>query len=183
MVSKPRRRSCLCCRVLLQPDSRNASRQKYCSAPGCRKASKRASQKRWVQKPGNRDYFRGASNVARVQQWRKGNPGYWRRSVRGKSTLQEILITEAKEPQSVTAQRSPGTLQDLLTLQGPLLVGLISQLIDSPLQENIEETARRLLSKGLNVLGMEPGTKPKGKHENQETRALCAAGATGSPAV
>jgi hypothetical protein len=151
---------CLCCKTLFSLDARNQRHQKYCGARACRQASKRASQRQWLQKPANQDYFRGPANVERVRQWRKQNPHYWKRSEQG-----------------------AGTLQDLLTEQGPLLVGLISQLVDSPLQEHIEQTVRRLVSQGLSVLGMKPGTQPKGYYENQETGALRPAGATGPPAV
>lgn len=182
-MSKSLPRSCLCCKTLFVADARNRRRQKYCLAPACRKASKAASQERWLGKPANQDYFSGSSNVERVQEWRKRNPGYWKRSRKAESTLQDLLIPEGTDPQPLTVMRSQGTLQDLLTEQGPVLVGLISQLIDSPLQEHIEETTRRLLSKGLSVLGIKPGAKPKGQHENQETGALCPAGATGSRSV
>ena len=176
-------RACLCCKNLFALDARNHRHQKYCAAGACRKASKAASQRRWLKKPANKDYFRGPSNVERVQQWRKQNPRYWKRSRRAEGALQEVLTTQNVDIQVVESKRSQSALQDLLTEQGPLLVGLISQLVDSPLQEHIEQTARRLVSRGLSVLGMKPGAKPKGYHENQETSALCGAGATGSPAV
>jgi hypothetical protein len=182
-VSQSLHRSCLCCKEPFCPDARNRHHQKYCSAPACRNASKAASQRRWLDKPANRDYFRGEANVQRVRQWRKENPGYWKRSAKSSRTLQEVSITQGVEQQGLEVKKSSSALQDLLTAQVPLLAGLISQLVDSPLQEHIEQTARRLVSKGLSVLGMEPGAKPKGHHENQETRNLSATGATGPPAV
>jgi hypothetical protein len=42
----------------LTPDARNATPQRYCSKPACRKQSKPDSQRRWLQKPENHDYFR-----------------------------------------------------------------------------------------------------------------------------
>ncbi len=49
----PRKRICLHCRTYFRTDPRNARKQKYCSRPECRKASKAASQKRWLNKPEN----------------------------------------------------------------------------------------------------------------------------------
>ena len=179
-MTKPRRRFCLFCRKLLRPDARNRGRQKYCSTPGCRQASKAASQRRWLSKPGNEDYFRGSANVARVQRWRKQNPGYWKRPREAQGTLQDTKTAQEPQPQLVVTQRGGGTLQDLSAVQSPLLVGLISQLVDSPLQETIEQMVSRLVSRGLNVLGMQPRAQPKGNHENRETGAVCAAAAAGA---
>ncbi len=81
MKPEKRHRKCLYCKRLFDPDYRNRTRQKYCSAPECRQASKRASQARWLSQLANRDYFRDAHNTERVRQWR-AHPGYWKRSAR-----------------------------------------------------------------------------------------------------
>src|ERR1700676_1394042 len=52
------RRKCKCCLKLFRPDPRNHRHQYYCSASGCRAASKAASQARWLAKPENQSYFR-----------------------------------------------------------------------------------------------------------------------------
>jgi hypothetical protein len=70
------RRKCKCCLKLFRPDPRNLRHQRYCSATGCRAASKAASQARWLAKPENQSYFRGPVNVGRVQAWRARHPGY-----------------------------------------------------------------------------------------------------------
>ena len=75
MSAKNKQRKCRCCNVFFTPDCHNPNRQFYCSAPDCRRASKAASQRRWLQKPANRNYFRDAENVQRVQQWRKSVNG------------------------------------------------------------------------------------------------------------
>ena len=69
------RRKCKCCLKLFRPDPRNRRHQCYCSASGCRAASKAASQARWLANPENQSYFRGSVNVARVQAWRSRHPG------------------------------------------------------------------------------------------------------------
>jgi len=122
-VPKSYQCECLHCKELFEPEVRNRWHQKYCGKLPCRSASKSESQRRWLSKPQNRDHFRGSENTERVRQWRKANPGYWKRT-----------------------KRSQCTLQDFLDMQGPLLAGLISQLIDSPLQDHIEEAARSLLA-------------------------------------
>ena len=65
------KRKCKNCHKLFRPDSRNKAKQKYCSQAD--------SQKGWLAKKENQDYFKGADNVKRVQEWRGKNPGYWRR--------------------------------------------------------------------------------------------------------
>jgi hypothetical protein len=114
---------------LFTPDARNATRQRYCSKPACRKQSKADSQRRWLQKPENRDYFRGPEHVLRVQRWRAAHPGYWRR-----------------------AKASRVALQDLLILQPAVMVGLIAQLTGSALQDDIARAARRMQQLGNDIL-------------------------------
>ena len=50
-MRKSRKPKCLHCRQFFRPDPRNIKKQKYCSRPECRKASKAASQKKWLEKP------------------------------------------------------------------------------------------------------------------------------------
>jgi hypothetical protein len=114
---------------LFTPDARNATRQRYCSKPACQKQSKAESQRRWLQKEENRDYFRGAEHVLRVQRWRSAHPGYWRR-----------------------AKRSPVALQDALITQPAVMVGLIAQLTGYALQDDIARAARRMQQLGNDIL-------------------------------
>ncbi len=88
---KTRRRRCLCCQKLFGRDPRVRRRQKYCSEPECRAASKQASQRRWLRKPENHEYFCGEQHVDRVQEWRAQNPGYWRKPPLNGEPLQEMI--------------------------------------------------------------------------------------------
>jgi hypothetical protein len=97
-VIKPRRRRCLCCQKLFGSDPRLRHRQKYCSAPECRAASKRSGQRRWLRKPDNQEYFRGEQHVDRVQAWRAQNPGYWRKPALIEEPLQEMILTQPDDP-------------------------------------------------------------------------------------
>ena len=153
MAQGIRRRKCKHCGRLFSPDPRNATRQRYCSSPECRRVSKASSQKRWLQKPENRDYFRGPHNVARVQSWRKAHPGYWRRKPQDTfHALQDPL----KEQVFVNTKDSGGfttfALQDSFLLQPAVFIGLISQLTGSALQDDIAMAARRMQRLGNDIL-------------------------------
>jgi ribosomal protein S27AE len=149
MAKRLGKRKCLNCGVFFIADHRNQQRQRYCSKPECRKASKAASQKLWLQKPGNRDYFRGLDNVRRVQQWRKDHPGYARKK---RQPLQDRLSENSMEDH-VVKPTLPGTaLQDLLSLQPTVLIGLIAHLTGSALQDDIALSARRLQQLGSDIL-------------------------------
>ncbi len=94
---KPRRRRCLCCQKLFASDPRLRHRQKYCSEPDCRAASKRSSQRRWLRKPENHEYFRGAQHVDRVQAWRAQNPEYGRKPPVNGKPLQEMILAQPND--------------------------------------------------------------------------------------
>jgi hypothetical protein len=173
---------------LFVPNLRNWWHQKYCTKSECRHASKAESQRRWLSKPENRDVFRGSANVERVRQWRAKNPGYWKRPAKAPGTLQELVPApvpaQSPENKEVAEKTSSPPLQDFVTSQDPLLLGLISHLIDSPLQEVVEQTARRLLQKGQDILNMKFGMQMKGNtYADKETSALPGAVAKSSSAV
>jgi hypothetical protein len=156
MRLKPKRRKCCCCSTFFFPDYRNHDRQRYCQKPDCRRASKTASQQRWLRKPPNRDYFRDAQNVARVQQWRQAHPGYWKKKTPGSGHTQDVA------PQGITPEQSScnvpgsplGTLKDFCLSKDPAFIGLISMVTGSTLPEDIAATARRVVDQGLNILGL-----------------------------
>jgi len=160
---------CLCCQQVFQCAPFNLGRQKFCDKPACRLASKRASQRRWLSKSENKDHFRGGANVQRVQEWRKANPGYWRRRPKkAPDALQDFAPGQTPVIQSV-AESDPlelfrGTLQDIAQVQVPLLVGIISQFVDSPLQDDIVGYVRRMVARGQDLLDL-----PSRRSLNQKT--------------
>ena len=97
-----------------------------------------------------------------MRQWRQGHPGYWKRPAKAPGTLQDVLPFQAADNVSLAKTTSPAPLQDFVASQDPLLLGLISHLIDSPLQEVVEQTTLRLLQKGRDLLDMRFGMKSKG---------------------
>jgi hypothetical protein len=146
------RRKCKCCLKLFRPDPRNLRHQHYCSATGCRAASKAASQARWLSIPENRDYFRGPVNVARVQAWRSRHPGYWREGRRAGTALQDHSMAEpiGSTIEMANLVRSP--LQEILIAQPAVLIGLIAHIVGTPLQDDIVRTTDRLLRLGQDIL-------------------------------
>ena len=155
MICPPTRRKCRCCKKFFIPDRRTEDRQRHCSQPACRQASKAASQRRWLSKAGNGDHFRGPDEVRRVQLWRKSHPGYWKKE-RPSSESTQVVDSQRADPDqsSCNVPRAlPGTLQDYCLAQDPAFVGLISMVTGSTLQEDIAVTARQLLLRGRNILG------------------------------
>ena len=162
--------NCQNCKRVFHPDHRNMTRQRFCSKPECRHASKVDSQRRWLQKPENVDYFRGPDNVKRVQLWRQANPGYWRRQTPEVSadpdTLQETLMPQEIETQSLSEEVAkpepeaetpePDALQETFFLQPTGVVGLIAHLSGLALQEDIASMARRLQQLGRDILHGSP---------------------------
>jgi hypothetical protein len=124
------------------------------------------------------------ANVERVRQWRAKNPGYWKRPAQAQGTLQELVPPQAAESKEVAETTSQPPLQDFVQSQDPLVLGLISHLIDSPLQEVVEQTALRLLQKGQDILNMRFGMPTKGNmYADKKTSALPGAVAKSSGAV
>ena len=169
MSSVPRRRKCRCCNLFFAPDRHNPARQFYCLSPECRRASKAASQRRWLNKSGNRDYFRGAENVRRVQEWRKANPGYWKRS-KSRSKPPQDPENQPVNPGTSSCNASPPApvaLQDFVLAKDPAFVGLVSMVTGRTLQEDIAEVARRLLLQGRNILGLENPPEIPPRHDSK----------------
>src|SRR6266403_1824600 len=117
-VIKTRRRRCLCCQKLFGHDPRVRRRQKYCSEPECRAASKRSSQRRWLRKPENHEYFCGEQHVDRVQAWRAQNPGYWRKPVLNGEPLQEMIRAQATDRMGQCGSLRGSALQDVMCRRG-----------------------------------------------------------------
>lgn len=177
----PRKRKCPHCKKLFRPDPRNGSRQKYCTLPECRKASKAASQKKWLEKPENHDYFRGPEHTERVRQWRRRHPGYWRnqqKRQKQQEPLQDPLIGETTEDQQDDSDFASHALQDLLLAQPTVFLGLLAQLGGSPLQDDIVAMGRRLQQLGQDILSQ--SFCPKGgRYDSQQSSHPPAPGAAG----
>jgi hypothetical protein len=173
---------CLHCNEERRCDPRNRGRQCFCSKPDCRRASKAASQRQWVARAENQNYFRGAENCERVRQWRLAHPGYWRnKRPAPESTLQDPLIPQVAEKQTLEPPGISHALQDPWISQPALLVGLISVVTGHALQEDIVQSARAFLNRGRDILRMVPGSPEFKDHENQAHPVPRAAAARASP--
>jgi len=157
-MKRIKKKKCCHCRQLFVPDPRNYDRQKYCREPACKAASKSASQKKWLSKPENRNYFKGPENAERVREWRKKNPGYWKRS-KSQTALQDSLNSKHIEKNENIDQKSVNALQDLLLAQSPVIIGLISNFIGSPLQDDIANTLLAMQKSGQDILYPQPQDK------------------------
>jgi hypothetical protein len=177
-----KRKRCLHCKCLFILDARNAYHQRFCQKPDCRKASKRASQRRWLNKTENQDYFRGVQNVQRVRQWRQAHPGYWRRKrSAGPDALQDRLTTKPVENNDKNPELQSHALQDLLTAQPAVLIGLIAHFTGDALQDHIALTLRHLQQLGQDIVS---ATTPiKGGHHGYQKADLPVPSAKGSPTV
>jgi hypothetical protein len=150
------RRKCKCCQQLFRPDPRNRHHQRYCAAPDCRAASKAASQARWRAAPENQDYFRGAVAVARVRAWRTRHPGYWRKGPRSEPALQDVCPAQTVDSTCKTANFAGSPLQEIVSAQPAVLMGLIAHIAGTPLQDEITSAATRLLRLGREILAAPP---------------------------
>lgn len=166
---------CLGCNEPFVPSPHNRSRQRFCTKPACKRASKKASQSTWASKPANRDYFKGAHHVSRVRQWRKANPGYSKRSRARKPPApatepppdQTQPVSPQPDPQESLQVSAPPPLQDLgpalqdLVFSYPaLVVGLVALQSGSALQDDIHHHLHRVASKGAEILRQGAGRFP-----------------------
>jgi hypothetical protein len=168
-MAQGRRRKCKCCRRLFRPDPRNRHHQRYCSQPRCRAARKAECQTRWLARPENHDYFRGPVHLARNRAWRARHPGYWRKSPHPRNAHKDVLTTQAIGSIDKTSIFARSPLQDLLTAQPAVLIGLIAHLVGTPQQDDIVRTTDRLLRLGQDILAMAQGppTPPRPDREGQ----------------
>ena len=175
-----KRKRCRNCKRLFEPDHRNRDRQKYCNIPECRKASKASSQKKWLRNPENKNYFKGPENTQRVKEWRKRNPGYWKRSSSSKeNALQDPLNGQVTEINENSSDFAGIALQDLLTVQPAVLIGLISKFIGSSLQDDIARTILLMQESGQDILFYQPQAEG-GDHDIKNSH-FTRAGPQGSP--
>jgi hypothetical protein len=180
----PARRKCLCCKDFYRPDQRNLRHQRYCSKAACRKESKAQSQFRWLQRPENQNYFRGPENSRRVKEWRKRNPGYWRKKkTLVQVPLQEVCHEQVAPNEEVISEKTSDALQEVFLMQPAVVVGLISMMTGNSLQEDIVATARVLIRKGQDILESNPGSETTRFYDENQTSSLSATGAASATSV
>jgi hypothetical protein len=115
---------------------------------------KKQCQKKWLSKQENKNWFSGSENTQRVQEWRKKNPGYWKRDKK-KKLLQDSVFSQVIEKDNVTKQeqqREKIMLQDFANSQLFLITGLISHITGEPLQDSVVRKMRHFIIKGQSLL-------------------------------
>jgi hypothetical protein len=150
----PRRehRKCKSCLKLFRPDPRSRGRQLHCSAPLCKRASKAASQARWLAKPENQGYFRDPWHISRVREWQAQNGSSWRKASKTRIALQDVRMAQATDTANKTGIPATSPLQEIITAQPAVLIGLIAHIVGTPLQDDIVYAARRLLRLGQDII-------------------------------
>src|ERR1019366_7022422 len=139
---------CRHCHRRYSPDPRVRNRERYCSRLDCVKASRTAAQRKWLGKAENRDHFNGLAELVRVQNWRGAHPGYWRRRTRvGRYVTSGKLAEVVRE----------FALQDMIDTRFSLVVGLVSHLTGTALQDEIANEIRRLILLGHVILHQTTG--------------------------
>ena len=169
MTRQIRKRKCKKCYELFLPDPHNIKKQRYCSKPDCRKASKAAAQNRWLAKKENRNYFRSPENVMRVQAWRAQHPGYWRKGTKSENALQDHSPSKTTNNQRVKAKLTRVTLQDLIITHRAVLAGLIAHLTGSTLQDDIDATTLHMQQLGSDILNSSTPDLQGGTYVNKTT--------------
>ncbi len=181
-------RQCLCCKEPFKADTRNIRHQKYCAKPVCRKASKVASQHLWLAKPDNENYRCGEVAVARVSAWQKAHPEFReRQKAKRGSALQDdcpVQFYESKHElpalpilEELSVLPVPAALQDFITTQPYVFVGLIAHFFNLTLQDDIASTTRSLQRLGEDI------ANGRGKDEFFKTGDLFGAHAASTGAV
>jgi len=147
-------RRCKGCKQLFFPDPRTWQRQTFCGKAECQEARMRKNRREWLARPDNEHYWRdNQKSKDRVREWRKRNPGYWKRTRRtSEGTLQEEI-----EPKKIGRKRGRGAfgrppLPEERRRDDILIMGIIAEITGSTLPEDIARTYRRIVAKGREIL-------------------------------
>jgi len=145
---------------LFRPHPAVGNRQRFCSEALCQKARKAENNRTFA--VNNPDYFRGAEAVKRTQEWRKGNPGYWRRPRStqrpdlSQGALQVEPSTEPPGAEDVPTRYLFRELQAELIAQRSVFQGFAAQLTGCALQAELSNMLGEWHDKGV-ALGAAEG--------------------------
>jgi hypothetical protein len=169
-MSQPSRRKCRHCQTLFVPDPRNQRPQFHCPKPVCRQARQAKARQRWKDAPVNRDYWKGDWNARRVREWQRALPGYWKnRGKQGTKVLQNVCFAQSADKK----EDNPKVLQDVWQAQPPLILGLISKITGTVLQDDLARVTGELIASGR------PWWAQTSKNDPQ-TNPQCRAAPTGA---
>jgi hypothetical protein len=149
-MSQPSRRKCRHCQTLFVPDARNRRHQFHCTKPNCRQVRQAKARQRWKEAPENRDHWKGDWNARRVREWQQAHPGYWKkRGKKGAKALQNVCSAQIADKQ----EDKPKVLQDIWQAQPPLILGLISKITGTVLQDDMARVTGELIASGRALVG------------------------------
>jgi hypothetical protein len=134
---------CVHCGRKFFANPRLGKRHRYCGHDECRRIAKAESQRQWLSKPENIGYFKGSGNAMRVRLWRAANP-------------RPRLTT----PRLSAALKACG-VQDLRDSQLALILGIVSTLARTSVQETIAREIRKLMFAGYAVLRAADSPAPR----------------------
>jgi hypothetical protein len=184
MVKEHCRKKCLGCRQWFIPNPRTQGRQRFCSKPACKKASKKWRQARWRVKPENKNYWRGSDEVNRVRKWRKlhlkrkhvvNPPDQW---IRAEGVFEGIVETEiylrAREmilarSQKLTDEEMLEQLRVLLKQHGRISGILIDEAEGLPSSAAFRHRFGALVN-AYRLIGYDPGIDFGFIEENRRLR-------------
>jgi hypothetical protein len=156
-MARGRRRKCKCCRRLFVPDPPNLRHQCSCSQPLCR-------EKPQAKPAGSPDPEPGLRPRARPRRPRQGLASAPSRllaqGLAPPTAFKDVSIAQALGSKGKTGDFVRSPLQDLLTAQPAVLIGLIAHLVGTPLQVDIARTTDRLLRLGQDILAMSERPAP-----------------------
>ena len=146
MKKKPRAKQgkCAHCDRKFSLNPRLGKRHRYCGHAECRRMAKAESQRQWLSKPENSGYFKGSGNALRVRLWRAANP-------RPKASNPHRVAQRLMTPRLSAALKACG-VQDLNERQLALILGVVSALARTSVQEAIARNIRRFMFAGYAVL-------------------------------
>ena len=144
---------CVHCGRKFFANPRLGKRHRYCGHDECRRIAKAESQRQWLSKPENIGYFKGSGNAMRVRLWRAANP-------RPKASNPQRVVPRLTTPRLSAALKACG-VQDLRDSQLALILGIVSTLARTSVQETIAREIRKLMFAGYAVLRAADSPAPR----------------------
>src|SRR3984893_16196683 len=97
--------------------------------------------------------------------------------------LQDFFQAQVAHNEEVIPRVASDALQDLFSMQPAVVVGLISMMTGSALQEDIASTVQVLVRKGRDILDMNPGPVTTRPTDENQTTSLSATTSNCAPSV
>jgi len=143
-------RPCCICHKIFTPNKFAGHRQVVCSREPCRKAAKKQRQADWFLR--NPDYFSGPENVERVRQWRR------KKAMEAPPDPQPPKPPDPPSTQKAKSCNKPepaeGVLQDLARPAEPVIMGILSFLSGTMLQDEVHNLYVQCSRRGNELQGL-----------------------------